>query len=284
MAVKTYRPLTPSNRYKTSNSFKEITKKRPEKSLVTTRKKTGGRNAHGRITARAIGGGHKQKIRLVDFKRNKRDIVAKVVAVEYDPIRSANIALLEYADGEKRYIIAPNGLQVGATVQSGDKAAPEVGNSLPLQNIPEGSFIHNIELVPGRGGQIVRAAGTSATLMSKAEGYAQIKLPSGEIRRIHARCHATMGQVGNSDHENVVLGKAGRNRYLGRRPLTRGMVRNPVDHPNGGGNGKSKGGGGRQHLTSPWGILAKGYKTRRAKKQSERFILVRRDGRAVKAK
>jgi large subunit ribosomal protein L2 len=284
MAVKTYRPLTPSNRYKTSNSFKEITKKRPEKSLVTTRKKTGGRNAYGRITARAIGGGHKQKIRLVDFKRNKRDIDAKVIAVEYDPIRSANIALLEYADGEKRYIIAPNGLQIGATLQSGDKAAPELGNSLPLQNIPEGSFIHNIELVPGRGGQIVRAAGTSATLMSKAEGYAQIKLPSGEIRRIHARCHATMGQVGNSDHENVVLGKAGRNRYLGRRPLTRGMVRNPVDHPNGGGNGKSKGGGGRQHLTSPWGILAKGYKTRRAKKQSERFILVRRDGRAVKAK
>ncbi|MGA1235312.1 MAG: 50S ribosomal protein L2 [Limisphaerales bacterium] len=284
MAVKTYRPLTPSNRYKTSNSFKEITKKRPEKSLVTTRKKTGGRNAYGRITARAIGGGHKQKIRLVDFKRNKRDIDAKVIAVEYDPIRSANIALLEYADGEKRYIIAPNGLQIGSTLQSGDKAAPELGNSLPLQNIPEGSFIHNIELVPGRGGQIVRAAGTSATLMSKAEGYAQIKLPSGEIRRIHARCHATMGQVGNSDHENVVLGKAGRNRYLGRRPLTRGMVRNPVDHPNGGGNGKSKGGGGRQHLTSPWGILAKGYKTRRAKKQSERFILVRRDGRAVKAK
>jgi len=284
MAVKTYRPLTPSSRYKTGSSFKEITKKRPEKSLVTTRKKTGGRNVYGRITARAIGGGHKQKIRLVDFKRNKLGVDAKVTAIEYDPIRSARLALLQYADGEKRYIIAPVGLEVGAVVRSGDTAPGEVGNSLPLARIPDGTFIHNIELAAGKGGQIVRAAGTSATLMSKADGYAKIKLPSGEIRKIHERCCATVGQVGNTDHENVVLGKAGRARYLGRRPLTRGMVRNPVDHPNGGGNGKSKGGGGRQHLTSPWGILAKGYKTRRARKQSERFILVRRDGRTVKSK
>jgi large subunit ribosomal protein L2 len=284
MAVKTYRPLTPSSRYKTGSSFQEITKKRPEKSLVTTRKKTGGRNVYGRITARAIGGGHKQKIRLVDFKRNKRGVDAKVTAIEYDPIRSARLALLQYADGEKRYIIAPVGLEVGAVVRSGDTAPAEVGNSLPLARIADGTFIHNIELVPGRGGQIVRAAGTSATLMSKAEGYAQIKLPSGEIRKVHERCYATLGQVGNTDHENVVLGKAGRARYLGIRPLTRGMVRNPVDHPNGGGNGKSKGGGGRQHLTSPWGILAKGYKTRRSRKHSERFIVVRRDGRTVKSK
>lgn len=284
MAVKTFRPLTPTQRYKTVSSFSEITKHRPEKSLVVTRKKTGGRNCYGRITARAIGGGHKQKIRNVDFRRNKDGVEASVIAIEYDPIRSARLALLEYADNERRYIIAPVGLAVGARVVSGESAAPEVGNHLPLKAIPTGMTIHNIELIPGRGGQMVRSAGGGAVLMSRDEGYAQIKLPSGEIRRINENCSATIGQVGNTEHENVVLGKAGRNRYLGRRPLTRGMVRNPVDHPNGGGNGKSKGGGGRQQLVTPWGVITKGFKTRARWKQSNRFIVTRRDGRPMKRK
>jgi len=284
MAVQTFRPLTPSRRYLTVASFDEITKTRPERRLVRTRKKTGGRNVYGRVTARAIGGGHKQKVRTVDFRRDKLGIDARVVAIEYDPIRSARLALLEYKDGEKRYILAPQGIQVGATLQSGPAAAPEVGNSLPLRAVPVGMFIHNIELAPGRGGQIVRAAGGAATLMSRDAGYAQIRLPSGEIRRVHEACYATIGQVGNVDHENVVLGKAGRARHLGIRPLTRGMARNPIDHPNGGGQGKSKGGGGRQHLTSPWALLAKGYKTRKARKHSDRFIVVRRDGRPMKLK
>lgn len=284
MAVKTFRPLTPSTRYITIASFDEITKSRPEKSLVVIRKKTGGRNAHGRVTARAIGGGHKQKIRLVDFRRDKRGMEARVAAIEYDPIRSARLALLEYADGEKRYIVAPEGLKVGARVSSGPTAAPEVGNCLPLKTIPVGVFIHSIELSPGRGAQVVRSAGSAATLMSRDEGYALVRLPSGEIRRIHESCYATIGQVGNTDHENIVLGKAGRSRHRGKRPMSRGMVRNPVDHPNGGGQGKSKGGGGRQHLMSPWGLLAKGYKTRRARKHSDRFIVVRRDGRPMKLK
>jgi large subunit ribosomal protein L2 len=265
-------------------SFEEITKTRPEKSLVRIRKRTGGRNAFGRVTARAIGGGHKQKVRLVDFKRDKRGVEARVEAIEYDPIRSARLALLVYKDGEKRYILAPHGLQVGTRVVSGPSAEPELGNCLPLKHVPVGLFIHNLELVPGRGGQIVRAAGGAATLMSRDGGYAQIRLPSGEIRRIHEECYATIGQVGNPDHENVVIGKAGRARHLGMRPLGRGMARNPVDHPNGGGQGKSKGGGGRQHLTSPWGVLAKGYRTRKARKQSDRFIVVRRDGRPMKLK
>ncbi|MCL4178441.1 MAG: 50S ribosomal protein L2 [Verrucomicrobia bacterium] len=284
MPVKTFRPLTPSLRYVTIASFEEITKQRPEKHLVKRRVKTGGRNCYGRITARAIGGGHKQKVRLVDFKRAKRGMTAKVVAVEYDPIRSARLALLEYSDGERRYIIAPNGIAVGAEVRSGPDAPPELGNCLPLRVVPVGMAIHNIELVPGRGGQVVRAAGGSAMLMSRDQGYAQVRLPSGEIRLINEECYATIGQVGNTDHENIVLGKAGRSRHLGRRPMSRGMVRNPVDHPNGGGQGKSKGGGGRQHLTSPWGLLAKGYRTRKRRKNSDRFILVRRDGRPMKAK
>jgi large subunit ribosomal protein L2 len=284
MAVKTFRPLTPSRRYITVASFAEITKHRPERRLVTIRKKTGGRNAYGRVTARALGGGHKQKIRQVDFKRDKRGLEARVLAIEYDPIRTARLALLEYADGEKRYIIAPQGLAVGAKVLSGATAPPEVGNTLPLKLIPVGLPIHNVELTPGRGGQIVRSAGASATLMSRDENYAQVRLPSGELRLIHIHCCATIGQVGNADHENVVLGKAGRARHLGIRPLTRGMARNPVDHPNGGGQGKSKGGGGRQHLMSPWGMLAKGYRTRKRRKGSDRFILVRRDGRPMKAR
>ncbi|HAV65125.1 MAG TPA: 50S ribosomal protein L2 [Verrucomicrobiales bacterium] len=284
MAVKSFRPLTPTQRYKTVSSFSEITKRRPEKNLVTIRKKTGGRNCYGRITARAIGGGHKQKVRSVDFRRNKLGVDATVIAIEYDPIRSARLALLEYADGEKRYIIAPVGIEVGAKVVSGENVPAELGNHLPLKAIPVGITIHNIELMPGKGGQMVRSAGGGAVLMSRDEGYAQIKLPSGEIRRVNENCSATVGQVGNTEHENVVLGKAGRNRHLGRRPLTRGMVRNPVDHPNGGGNGKSKGGGGRQQLVTPWGVITKGFKTRPKWKQSNRFIVVRRDGRPMKRK
>lgn len=284
MAVKTFRPTTPSNRYKSVASFEGISPKRPEKRLVSTRKKTGGRNCYGRVTARGIGGGHKQLIRKVDFKRTKRDVAATVSAIEYDPLRSARLALLEYADGEKRYIIAPAGLKVGARVMSGPGASPEVGNCLPLKAIPAGMEIHNVEMFPGRGGQMVRAAGGAAVLMSRDGGYAQIRLPSGEIRRVHEDCCATIGQVGNLDHENVVLGKAGRARHLGRRPITRGVARNPVDHPNGGGQGKSKGGGGRQQLTSPWGLLAKGYRTRSRRKASNRFIVVRRDGRPMKLK
>ena len=282
MPVKTFRPLTPSTRYITIASNADITKTAPEKGLVVTRKKTGGRNCYGRVTARGIGGGHKQKIRLVDFKRDKRGVEATVAAIEYDPIRTARLALLEYKDGEKRYIVAPNGIQVGARLMSGPAAAPEVGNSLPLRSIPIGLSIHNIELTPGRGGQIVRSAGGAATLMSRGEGYAQVRLPSGEIRRFHENCYATIGQVGNLQHENVILGKAGRSRHRGIRPINRGVSRNPVDHPNGGGAGKSKSGGGWQQLTSPWGLLAKGYRTRDKKKFSSRFILVRRDGRPMK--
>jgi len=264
--------------------YREITKTKPEKGLVVTRKKTGGRNCYGRVTARGIGRGHKQKVRLVDFKRNKRGMEATVEAIEYDPIRSARLALVKYADGEKRYIVAPNGLKAGARVVSGPDAAPEIGNSLPLKSIPVGLPIHAIELVPGRGAQLVRSAGGEASVMSRDQGYALVRLPSGEIRRIHEACYATIGQVGNLDHENIVLGKAGRSRHRGRRPITRGVARNPIDHPNGGGAGKSKSGGGWQQLTSPWGLLAKGYKTRVRSKYSNRFILVRRDGRPMKLK
>lgn len=284
MPVKTFRPLTPSLRYLTVVDFSDITKKKPEKRLVSIRKKTGGRNAHGRVTARGIGGGHKQKLRHVDFRRDKYGVEASVIAIEYDPGRSANLALLEYKDGDKRYIVAPKGIAVGSKVMSGPDAVPENGNSLPLKLIPVGLEIHNLEMVPGRGAQMVRSAGGAATLMSRDEGYAQVRLPSGEIRRINEDCYATIGAVGNSEHENRVLGKAGRARHLGKRPITRGVARNPVDHPNGGGQGKSKGGGGWQQLTSPWGLLAKGYKTRHKKKGSNKFILVRRDGRPVKNK
>lgn len=283
MPVKTFRPLTPSRRYLTVSDFAELTKKKkPEKSLLRTRKKTGGRNCYGRVTARGIGGGHKQKYRKVDFRRDKRGMPAVVKAIEYDPIRSARLALLEYQDGEKRYILAPNGLQIGATLLSGSAAPPEVGNCLPLKSIPAGHAVHNIELQPGRGGQLVRAAGGSATLMSRDQGYALVRLPSGEIRKINENCSATIGQVGNLDHENIQLGKAGRSRWLGRRPVNRGVSRNPVDHPNGGGAGKSKSGGGWQQLTSPWGLLAKGYRTRDRHKHSNRYIVVRRDGRPMK--
>jgi large subunit ribosomal protein L2 len=284
MPVKTFRPLTPSTRYISIASYDEITKTKPEKSLVVIRRKTGGRNHYGRVTSRGIGGGHKQKIRLVDFKRNKHGVEATVEAIEYDPGRSARLALLQYSDGEKRYIIAPVGLQVGAKLMSGAAAEPNVGNALPLKSVPVGLPIHNIEIIPGRGAQMVRSAGSAATLMSRDAGYAQIRLPSGEIRRVNEDCFATIGQVGNIEHENVVLGKAGRSRHRGIRPVNRGVSRNPVDHPNGGGAGKSKSGGGWQQLMSPWGKVAKGGRTRHRKKYSNRFILVRRDGRPMKLK
>ena len=281
MPVRSFRPLTPSTRYITIADFSDITKSKPEKNLVRIRKKTGGRNSYGRVTSRGIGRGHKQKIRLVDFKRNKIGIPAKVVAIEYDPRRTARLALLEYKDGERRYIIAPVGLKIGVSLLTGEMAQPEVGNALPLKNIPIGLAIHNIELTPGKGGQMVRTAGGSATLMSRDEGYAQVRLPSGEIRKINETCLATIGQVGNTEHENVILGKAGRARHRGIRPLSRGVAKNPVDHPMGGGAGKTSGGG---HPVTPWGVITKGYKTRKRFKDSNRFIVVRRDGRPPKVK
>ena len=281
MAVKTFRPLTPSTRYITIASFEEITKGKPEKRLTQIRKKTGGRNCYGRVTSRGRGGGHKQKHRLVDFKRNKHGVEAKVVAIEYDPLRSARLALLEYQDGEKRYIVSPHGLAVGTKVMSGPGASPEVGNCMPLKAIPAGMTIHNIELTMGKGGQIVRSAGGAATLMSRDEGYAQVRLPSGEIRKINENCYATIGQVSNLEHENVVLGKAGRSRHRGIHPLSRAVAKNPVDHPMGGGAGKTSGGG---HPVTPWGVITKGYKTRLRKKSSSRFIVMRRDGRPMKLK
>ena len=274
MALKTFRPLTPASRFKALPTFEEVTKTKPEKSLVYTLKKSGGRNHSGRITCRHIGGGHKRKYRMVDFKRARTD-AAKVIAVEYDPNRSARIALIQYADGVKSYILAPAGLEVGATVQAGAKAAPEVGNALPLSHIPLGLQVHNIELEPGRGGKIARAAGQAAILSNREGDYALLKMPSGEIRRLHARCLATIGQVGNVEHMNVSSGKAGRSRWMGIRPTVRGMCMNPVDHPNGGGEGKSKSGGGRQHLKSPWGH-AKGQKTRNPKKATNKLIVQRR--------
>jgi large subunit ribosomal protein L2 len=277
MALKTFRPLTPAMRYKALPAFEEITKSKPEKSLLVTLKKSGGRNNRGRLTSRHIGGGHKQKYRLVDFKRRKFDVVAEVVGIEYDPNRSARIALIKYTDGEKSYILAPLGLTVGAKVVSGANAAPEIGNALPLKNIPLGSSIHNIELIPGKGGQIARSAGQQAILSNREGGYALIKMPSGEIRKINEEAYATIGQVGNVDHMNVSSGKAGRTRWQGRRPHVRGMVMNPVDHPMGGGQGKSKGGGGRHHPMSPWGQLAKGFKTRRKHKESNSAIVQRRN-------
>jgi len=277
MALKTFRPLTPSQRFKVLPAFEEITKSTPEKSLVVTLKKTGGRNNRGRMTSRHIGGGHKQKYRIIDFKRSKRGMVAEVIGIEYDPNRTARIALIQYTDGVKSYILAPSGLTVGMKVIAGENAAPEVGNALPLKSIPLGSSIHNVELMPGKGGQIARSAGQVAILSNREAGYALVKMPSGEIRKIHEEAYATIGQVGNIDHMNVSSGKAGRTRWMGRRSHVRGMVMNPVDHPMGGGQGKSKGGGGRHHPMSPWGQLAKGFKTRRKHKESNNFIVQRRN-------
>jgi len=276
MALKNFRPLTPVLRFKSLPAFDEITKHKPEKSLLEVKKRSGGRNAFGRLTSRHIGGGHKQKYRKVDFKRIKRGVAAEVIGIEYDPNRSARIALIKYADGELSYILAPDGLAVGASVIAGDNVAPDLGNALPLRSIPLGTNIHNIEINPGRGGQIARSAGQQATLNNREAGYALVKLPSGEIRRIHEEAYATIGQVGNVDHMNVASGKAGRTRWQGRRPHVRGMVMNPIDHPMGGGQGKSKGGGGRHHPVSPWGQLAKGFKTRAKHKPSDRFIMERR--------
>ncbi len=281
MPVKTFRPLTPSTRYISIASYDDITKTTPEKSLIEIRKKTGGRNCYGRITSRGIGRGNKQFHRIVDFKRNKHGIEADVLAIEYDPLRTARLALLQYKDGVKTYIVAPSGLKVGTKLISGPSAPPEIGNSLPLRSIPVGLPIHNLEITPGRGAQMVRTAGAAATLMSRDEGYAQIRLPSGEIRRINENCYATIGQVGNAEHENVVLGKAGRSRHRGIRPLSRAVAKNPVDHPMGGGAGKTSGGG---HPVTPWGVITKGYKTRNRRKSSNKFILVRRDGRPMKHK
>jgi large subunit ribosomal protein L2 len=276
MALKNFRPLTPTQRFKQTPTYSEITKTQPEKSLVAPLKRTGGRNNNGRLTSRHIGGGHKRKYRIIDFKRKLRDVEATVEAIEYDPNRSSRIALLRYSDGTKTYILAPIGLEVGAKVIAGENVTPEIGNALPLKSIPLGTVIHNVEIIPGRGGQVARSAGQQAILNNREGGYALVRLPSGEIRRIHENAYATIGQVGNVDHMNVSSGKAGRGRWLGRRPHVRGMAMNPIDHPMGGGQGKSKGGGGRHHPVSPWGQLAKGFKTRRRHKPSDSFIIERR--------
>lgn len=274
MAVRKLRPTTPGQRHKIIGTFDTITASEPEKSLVTGTGggKSGGRNHDGKMTMRYLGGGHKRKYRVIDFKRNKDGVPATVKTIEYDPNRSARIALLSYADGEKRYILAPNGLQVGQTVVSGPDAAPEVGNAIPMQNIPLGTIIHNIELRPGQGAAMVRSAGTFAQLNSREDKYAIVKLPSGELRKVLASCKATIGTVGNSDHALEISGKAGRSRWLGRRPRVRGVAMNPVDHPMGGGEGRASGG----HPRSRKGLLAKGYKTRAPKKQSSKYIIERK--------
>ena len=272
MAIKKYRPTNPASRGKTGPTFEELTTRRPLKSLVEGKKRIGGRNNQGRTTVRFRGGGHKRRYRVVDFKRDKYGVPATVASVEYDPNRSARLALLHYADGDKRYIIRPLGLEVGTVVTSGEDAPVNVGNALPLRKIPVGTIIHNVELKIGKGGQLVRGAGTGAQLMAKEGSYAQVKLPSGEVRKIHLNCFATIGQVGNTDHENISLGKAGRTRWFGRRPHNRGVTMNPVDHPMGGGEGRSSGG---RHPCTPWGVPTKGYKTRN-NKRTDRMIVRRR--------
>ena len=272
MALKKHNPTSPGRRFQTVSTFSEITGTKPEKSLLKPIKKSGGRNSAGRITSRFRGGGHKRSYRVIDFKRNKDNIPATVASIEYDPNRSARIALLHYLDGEKAYILAPHGLQVGDRVESGAEADIKAGNTLPLRNIPLGTHIHNIELHKGHGGQLARGAGGYAQLTAKEGKYAQVKLPSGEVRMVLVDCRATVGEVGNLDHENVSFGKAGRARWLGRRPHVRGVAMNPVDHPLGGGEGKSSGG---RHPVTPWGVPTKGYRTRRAKK-SDKLIVKRR--------
>ena len=273
MPLKTHKPTTPSRRHMILSDFAEITKSRPERSLTKSKKRMAGRNSAGRISVRHRGGGHKRRYRIIDFKRDKFGIPAKVASIEYDPNRSSRLALLNYADGEKRYIIAPSGLKVNSTVMSGPDAEPVTGNALPLSKIPVGMAIHNIELVSGRGGQLVRSAGTSAVLMSKTDEYANVKMPSSEIRLIKINCMASIGRVGNVEHNNIVMGKAGRKRGLGVRPTVRGVAMNPVDHPMGGGEGRTSGGG---HPQSPWGLLSKGKRTRNKHKQSNEFIIERR--------
>jgi large subunit ribosomal protein L2 len=276
MAIRKLRPMTPATRFYSISTFEEITKKEPEKALVESNKKSGGRNNLGRITSRHRGGGHKRQYRIIDFKRNKHGIVGTVAAIEYDPNRAARIALIHYPDGEKRYIIAAIGMKVGAKIVSGPQAEIENGNAMPLKNIPAGTFVHNVEFAPGKGGQLGRSAGNSLQVMAKEDEWVSLKLPSGEIRKFRADCYATIGLVGNADHENISLGKAGRSRWLGIRPQSRGMAMNPVDHPMGGGEGRSKSGGGYQHPESPWGKYAKGLKTRKRKNQSNKYIVKRR--------
>ncbi len=273
MAVRKLNPTSAGVRFQTISDFAEVTKTTPEKSLLVSISRKGGRNNNGRITAKRRGGGHRKLYRVIDFKRNKDGIPAKVTGIEYDPNRSANIALLSYADGEKRYIIAPKELKTGDKVMSGPDAEVRPGNCLPLERIPEGTLIHNIELRPGKGGQIARSAGASVQLMAKEGRYANIKLGSGEVRLVEVKCRATVGTVGNTDHEKVSIGKAGRNRWLGKRPRVRAVAMNPVDHPMGGGEGRSSGG---RHPCSPWGTPAKGYKTRKVKKLSSKYILSRK--------
>lgn len=273
MALKKLKPITPATRFYTISSFEEVTKGTPEKSLLTALKKSGGRNNTGRITCRHRGGGHKRMYRIIDFKRDKIGVEGKVTAIEYDPNRSARIALIEYTDSEKRYIIAPDGLKVGSTIISSDDADIQSGNTLTINHIPLGTFVHNIELKPGKGGQLARSAGSNAVIISKDEKYTQVKMPSGEVRLILNTCKATIGVVSNPEHEKISLGKAGRSRWLGIRPSVRGVAMNPVDHPMGGGEGKTSGGG---HPVSPWGMPTKGYKTRKKKHPSNKFILKRR--------
>ena len=273
MAVKVYKPVTPGQRHKTSYTFEEITKDKPERSLVVVKQKHSGRNAYGRITVRHQGGGHKQKIRLVDFKRDKRGVPAKVAAIEYDPNRTARLALLHYVDGEKRYILAPVGLRVGDPIEAGPNAEIRPGNSLPISSIPVGTMVHNVEMAEGRGGQMVRAAGGAAQLLAKEGDYAQVRLPSGEVRLVRQVCYATVGQVGNLDHSNIKLGKAGRKRHLGIRPSVRGSAMSPRDHPHGGGEGRQP--IGMPGPKTPWGQPAHGHKTRR-NKSTEKYIVRRR--------
>lgn len=273
MGIKTFKPITPGLRFKTVDTFEDITRTEPEKSLVVPKKRSSGRNCYGRITARHRGGGHKRAYRIIDFKRDKRGIEAVVHSIEYDPNRSARIALLHYKDGEKRYIIAPDGLQVGSVVVAGEDAPIKVGNCLPLKNIPSGTFVHNVELIPGKGGQIARSAGCSAQIMAKEGKYVTLRMPSGEMRLVNAECYATIGIVSNKDHENISIGKAGRSRWLGIRPHVRGVAMNPIDHPMGGGEGKTSGG---RHPCSPWGMLTKGFRTRKKRKPSDKFIIKRR--------
>ena len=280
MGIKTFNPYTPSRRHMTGLDFCEITKSTPEKSLTVSLKKTAGRNNQGKITVRHHGGGSRRKYRIIDFKRNKDGIPAKVVSIEYDPNRTANIALLQYVDGEKAYIIAPNKLKVGMTIMNGPEAEVRIGNALPLENIPVGTEIHNIELYPGKGGQLVRSAGNSAQLMAKEGKYATLRLPSGEMRMVPIVCRATVGVVGNGDHNLINIGKAGRKRHMGIRPTVRGSVMNPNDHPHGGGEGKT--GIGRPGPSTPWGKPALGLKTRKKKKASNKLIVRRRDGKAIK--
>ncbi|MDZ4859717.1 MAG: 50S ribosomal protein L2 [Candidatus Hydrogenedentes bacterium] len=273
MGIKKFKPVTPSQRGMSVSDFAEITKDSPEKGLTVAKHRISGRNNMGRITMRRRGGGHKRRYRMIDFQRSKDGIPAKVTAIEYDPNRSARIALLTYSDGEKTYILAPIGLEVGMNIASGPAAEYQVGNCLPLGNVPLGAFVHNVELTPGRGGQIARSAGNACQLLAKEGEFAVLRLPSGEMRRVFLTCRATIGQVGNEEHLNVALGKAGRTRWLGRRPKVRGVAMNPVDHPHGGGEGRTSGG---RHPSTPWGISTKGHRTRKEKKRSNVFIIRRR--------